>query len=400
MKRMNLLAKAGLLFAAGATLLFAGCDNGNDDEGGDTGSKKLQLTVNLTAPAGYEASELPAMTVTAVNSDKELTYTETTAAGTTSVTFEVSSGQYQITATGRYSNTISFTGAATADVFGDKTAAVALSEVNKSPLVFKEVYSTSTISTAAVMNDTYMEIVNNSDEVQYLDQVIIGAILSLSAPNPWVGTDGQQLDKYPLYGIVAAFPGTGKEYPLQPGESVVIANDAKDWSASNGANLAQADWECYVPNAGQADADYDAPNLDIVYNLETQRRLGVGFFGGGLVLAKLPEGMTPSQFAANSDNFMTEPNTEKTQRYFMMPSEYLLDAVEMFDADETTRYHTLLAHDDAGSVLVTGWSGKSIRRKVTEVKNGRAYYQDTNNSTDDFLTDQPLTPGIHPTQAD
>ena len=56
MKRMNLLAKAGLLFAAGATLLFAGCDNGNDDDGGDNGSKKLQLTVNLTAPAGYEAS--------------------------------------------------------------------------------------------------------------------------------------------------------------------------------------------------------------------------------------------------------------------------------------------------------------------------------------------------------
>lgn len=203
MKRMNLLAKAGLLFAAGATLLFAGCDNGNDDDGGDNGSKKLQLTVNLTAPAGYEASELPSMTVTAVNSDKELTYTETTAAGATSVTFEVSSGQYQITATGRYSNTISFTGAVTADVFGDKTAAVALSEVNKSPLVFKEVYST---SYNYKLNDTYMEIVNNSDEVQYLDQVIIGAMLTLSKPNPWVDASGKQLDKYPLYGIVAAFP--------------------------------------------------------------------------------------------------------------------------------------------------------------------------------------------------
>lgn len=61
MKRTNLLAKAGLLFAASATLLFASCDNGNDDDGGDNGSKKLQLTVNLTAPTGYEASQLPAM---------------------------------------------------------------------------------------------------------------------------------------------------------------------------------------------------------------------------------------------------------------------------------------------------------------------------------------------------
>ena len=32
MKRTNLLAKAGLLFAAGATLLFASCDNGKDDD--------------------------------------------------------------------------------------------------------------------------------------------------------------------------------------------------------------------------------------------------------------------------------------------------------------------------------------------------------------------------------
>ncbi len=398
MKRMNLLAKAGLLFAAGATLLFAGCDNGNDDDGGDNGSKKLQLTVNLTAPAGYEASELPSMTVTAVNSDKELTYTETTAAGATSVTFEVSSGQYQITATGRYSNTISFTGAVTADVFGDKTAAVALSEVNKSPLVFKEVYST---SVNWKLNDTYMEIVNNSDEVQYLDQVIIGAMTALSTPNPWVDASGTQLDKYPLYGVVAAFPGTGKEYPLQPGQSVVVANDAKDWSADGAANLADADWECYVPEANQADADYDAPNLTIVYNLENQRRLGTGFYGGGLVLAKLPEGMTPSQFAADSDNFMTEPNkVDATQLYFMLPSEYLLDAVEMFDATGSTHYHTLLARDDAGFAAVTGFSGKSIRRKVAKVENGRAYYQDTNNTTDDFLTEQPLTPGVHPTQAD
>ena len=181
---------------------------------------------------------------------------------------------------------------------------------------------------------------------------------------------------------------------------MVVANDAKDWSADGAANLANADWECYVPDAGQADADYDAPNLEIVYNLENQRRLGPGFFGGGLVLAKLPEGMTPSQFAANSDNFMTEPNkVDATQLYFMLPSKYLLDAVELFSADDPG-YHTLLAQDDAGSALVNGWSGKSIRRKVTKVEGGRAYYQDTNNSTNDFLTEQPLTPGVHPTQAD
>lgn len=392
---MNLLIKGGMALAAGLTLLFTNCDKATSETGG--GSKKMRLTVSLTPPSGYEPAQLPSMTVTAVNSEKDLTYTENLAAGTAEVIFEVASGQYQITASGRYGNTVSFSGSVTADVFGDKQATLPLSEINDSPLVFKEVYAT---SYNYQMNDTYMEIVNNSDEVQYLDQVIVGAMLPLSKPNPWVDKENRPLDRYPLYGVVAAFPGTGKQHPLQPGESVVIANDAKDWSGSGAANLVKADWECYVANATQADADYDAPNLDVFYNLENQRRLGTGFFGGGLVLAKLPDGITPPQFAANSDNLMTEPNSDKTQQHLMMPSKYLLDAVELFDAEASTRYHTLLAHDDAGFALVKGWSGKSIRRKVSRVEQGRVYYQDTNNSGDDFLTDQPLTPGQHPSQVD
>ena len=41
-----------------------------------------------------------------------------------------------------------------------------------------------------------------------------------------------------------------------------------------------------------------------------------------------------------------------------------------------------------------------MRRKVSRIENGRAYYQDTNNSSNDFLNNQPLTPGQTPTQAD
>ena len=42
--------------------------------------------------------------------------------------------------------------------------------------------------------------------------------------------------------------------------------------------------------------------------------------------------------------------------------------------------------------LPEAFSGKCLRRKSVEVK-GRRYYQDTNNSYDDFLTDQPQQPG-------
>ncbi len=275
-----------LLLLAAGSLLLTGCDNKkpNDDPGNED---PIVLTVNLTPPTGYEISELPAVTVTAVNADKDLTYTEILEAGVGTVDFEVSSGQYQITASGRYSQTVTFTGGAIADVFASKAAIVVLSEVYKSPLVFKEVYNT---SQGWKLNDTYVEIVNNSDEVQYLDQVFIGSIMKLTAPNPWVDGDGNMLAKYPLYGVMAAFPGSGTEYPLQPGESVVVANDGKDWTSEGATDLSGADWECYVPDAGQADTDYDVRNIDIPYNLEKQRRFGTGFFGGGLILAKIPAG--------------------------------------------------------------------------------------------------------------
>ena len=394
MKINSFLTKAAAMLMS-AALLFTACSSG-EDEPKDSG--KYVMTVTVTAPTGYSTSDIPELTVTAVNADKDVTYTETIIAGSNSVNFQAVAGQYEVTVSGRYSNTETFSGGEKVNFYAAQTVNVALSYVYASPILVKEVYNT---SYNYKLWDTYIELVNNSDEVQYLDQIIIGATLKLSKENPWVDDAGKVLTKYPLYGVVAAFPGTGKEYPLQPGASVVVANNATDWSSSGAADLSKADFEVYVTNGVQADTEFDAPNMEVVYNLDNQVRLGAGFFGGGVIVAKLPAGTTPAQFAADASNFMTEPNKSgATQLYFMMPSEYVLDAVEIFQAGATDNYHTLLTKDDAGSAMVTGWSGKSIRRKVTKIENGRPYYQDTNNSTNDFLLDQPLKPGVTPTVAD
>ena len=236
--------------------------------------------------------------------------------------------------------------------------------------------------------------------MQYLDGLIV-ATINPPYPanvNPWESV----YPLYPVYGVAAAFPGTGKEHPLQPGKSVVIANDAKDWTSNGGADLSGADWEVYIQNVTipSADVNYDASDLTILFNENTQRNLNPGYSKGCFLLAKLPDGITPEAYVSNSDNFMIEPNSMKTRRNLMIPSDYLLDAVEIWDATESQQLHLLLSKDDSGQAAVTGFAGKSIRRKVTKVENGRAYYQDTNNSTTDFLTGQPLTPGVHPTQAD
>lgn len=91
MKRMNLLAKAGLLFAASATLYSQAATTAMMTTMEATTDRKTPADGQPDRSRRIQASELPSMTVTAVNSDKELTYTETTAAGATSITFEVRS---------------------------------------------------------------------------------------------------------------------------------------------------------------------------------------------------------------------------------------------------------------------------------------------------------------------
>jgi hypothetical protein len=87
------------------------------------------------------------------------------------------------------------------------------------------------------------------------------------------------------------------------------------------------------------------------------------------------------------------PGSSGETKYMGIRREYVIDAVEAWDRDEYEHYPYLHSEDDAHPIWApAGFSGKCLRRKSVEVK-GRRYYQDTNNSYDDFLTDQPQQPG-------
>ena len=97
--------------------------------------------------------------------------------------------------------------------------------------------------------DQFHEIYNNSSEVLYADGLCIGVLQpSSSAESKWVNEDGSLMDKLPVTFQAWIIPGNGTEHPVNPGESIIIAQDGIDHPNDPAGNpnspvdLSGADW--------------------------------------------------------------------------------------------------------------------------------------------------------------
>lgn len=111
----------------------------------------------------------------------------------------------------------------------------------------------------------YVRLYNNADTTIYLDGLIIGDGLAwqFDYPNfPCSRYTPYVLDPGGIWShLFYEFPGRGKDYPLSPGETAVLATDAIDHRPlfSEGLDLRGADFEFYE---GGGDVDNpDVPNL-------------------------------------------------------------------------------------------------------------------------------------------
>jgi hypothetical protein len=81
----------------------------------------------------------------------------------------------------------------------------------------------------------YVEVYNNSDSTVYLDGRIMGVGFDYDFDAPlWPCTETEELRINPAgvnSQMFQAFPGSGSEYPVAPGQAVVIAEQAIDHSA-------------------------------------------------------------------------------------------------------------------------------------------------------------------------
>ena len=403
--RKKFLKNGVIAMMAVCGLAFVSCSEDNDE-----GMKSYKLTVSYSLPSDVEASNVEELKLILGSTAKN----DTLSLDANPKEIELPQGQYKVTVTGKVADEAKayLSGSTSVDLYANTPVTVNLQKVMQSSLIFKTIHNSG--SKQYYMHESYFEIVNNSDEVQYLDNLILTAPTgNQQTANAWQANGYEDL--YACgQGSVVAFPGNGHDYPLQPGKSVLIANDATNHKLAYGEDTSQAadyascpdlsnaDWEIYL-NYNANDVDYAAPNLKTIFhNNKYMFAFGLGVSGRSYVLAKLPEGMTPEAYAALESSVMYEPGTSSTSMsYLVIPSKYVLDAVDIYDPETENHYPTFLPQDDATGVKGNPmYSAKCIRRKVTKIENGRPYYQDTNNSAADFLRDQPLTPGETPTSVD
>lgn len=401
---MKLFNIFGLAVAAVLTTVsFASCDDDDDTV------KSYKLHISLSS-SEVESSLLSGLKVYISGTSNDTLDLD----AITAATVTLPQGTYNVAVDGKVSDDVTKRvngSASNIALYEDQSVDVELATYYKSPLVFKTIYSTG--GAQYYVMDSYIEIVNNSDEVQYLDGLILADPLSnLKAQSAWQ-------EAYPdLYccgqGNVLAFPGNGTDYPLQPGEFIVLADEAlnhqlqyeEDESLKEQyakcPDLSAANWEKYY---GNGDIDNEAVhNVKRIFsNNQYMKMWAFGAMGRSYILAKLPEGVDPETFAADENNLKTTPGSTSSTLYLMIPSAYVLDAVELYNpaTDPAENYPFFLEKDDVKGIQCSAsYTGKCVRRKVSAIENGRVYYQDTNNSSNDWKNEQDNTPAYVPTTVD
>lgn len=244
--------------------------------------------------------------------------------------------------------------------------------VGGSPLIISEIYACGPQGSGLYYHDKYVEVFNQSDSVLYLDNMMIAIVYTNSNTGLQYRDDPEYIHSKNIW----IFPGTGKDYPIQPGQFVVCAEDAIDHriNAPNSVDLSHADFEFYKDDA--PDIDNPAiPNMIRIYQTSGNDWL-IGGETGALILANFP-----------ADSL--KPFDDQ----FLIPYTAVLDGVE-YKADPTKLDKKILNEGiDAGSTGgIQFYTGKSMERILISDVEGKIL-KDENNSSVDFLIINAPTPG-------
>lgn len=265
--------------------------------------------------------------------------------------------------------------------------------------IFSEIFFNGETNSGRMMHpDQYIVIFNPTEKKLYADGLCISVTRCASAGDEPIWYNKYYPNRIPILGFIT-IPGSGKEHAVAPGEKLVIAFNAADHSKvegwENAVDLSGADYEIYW---GPESKDMDNPDVDNVIHTFLD---GTAFFFH-------PRGFwSPVMFRLENGNEDTikkfiDANTtkDKEEQYNRETKEYeIVDVNITYIAADKIIDGVITGHEPGGGI-VTATLPQNIDRgnfKVEgchrqqlairkEIKVGsKIFYQDTNNSTDDFI---------------
>ncbi|MGV0964479.1 DUF4876 domain-containing protein [Empedobacter falsenii] len=430
-----MLKKYILLTPILASLLFNSC---SDDDFGNSAVQPVTFTTKVTFDSDFDASKFPVNAKTTLkNAQTGVTYEAVTnekgeaifpqltpGVYTANVVFSITPAQFEelFGYPADTEDNVEFNGSAQNVTVNSTNISLEI-ELNSvktiGGLILKQIYyGGSHIKEGALFRDQFLEIYNNSNEVIYADGLIFGQLFGAysvesqpySQPNgqlDWSKGEGNKEGArantdFVYVANAIRVPGNGTTYPVQPGESITIAqtaiNHKGNYTDANGkvieilkpeltVDLSNADFEVNMTEYLGSQYSYDiqnplVPDMDIVWWVANK----------DLILDNLGR-QAYILFRATDEEIkgfgkVKNPNNKTAYEYLQLPNKYILDGVETTqDMGSKLVPKKLQNKQDAGYAYLTGgsYTSTSIIRKTQKTVNGRIILKDTNNSTNDFV---------------
>ena len=244
--------------------------------------------------------------------------------------------------------------------------------------------------------DKYFIIYNNTDHVLYADSLVIAESDFLTTMKQTYTPDIMATDM--AVSAMYMIPGSGHDVPVQPGGKLLVVDNAVNHTVANpnSWNMTTADYEWYDESTNPQYTDIDnpnVPNLERIYSstltLWSPHTQGFKSYALARMHTDKKTFLTDYMYDYTYHLVGQTGEADMTGSSYRLPSSWILDAVNM-SVPALFQWIVTSPTLDKGYTYCAdfGWDdsryGKSVRRKVASMDQGRAILQDTNNSTDDF----------------
>lgn len=366
------------------------------------------LDVTLAYPEGFDSLCREGVTVSIESADKDGSYTVLTdSAGHVSI--ELVNGIYRITVSDRTDGGM-FNGRADRINLVDKDQNVTIDLLRSlsGDIVFKEIYNGGCSAyplEGTYQSDKYVILHNNTSEVYYLDGLCFGTAdpYNSQGTNVWVEYDPETgeasyPDFVPIVQVIWQFPGSGTDYPLQPGEdAVVVCCGAIDHTVQYplSVNLDKEGYfvcynNVYFPNTRYHPAP--GPHISMDRCLEVVLKMGqanaftFSVFSPAPVIFRAKD-MDIRDFL-NTEGAVIQKPGSSVDRIACIPIDWIIDGVDVFYGGSSNNVKRLQSEIDAGYVTLSDiYLGHTLFRNVDEEATATMGFEvlmDTNNSSNDF----------------